>query len=129
MTTTDNELFCKLCNYSARCISDWYKHLSSKKHKRDGEKVSKSCSICNITFTNHWLLKKHYLNNHATIDERKKQKYYCELCDVVFFAKLYCDTHFKGIKHNNRAKLKETIDQVNERVKFLENKKLSEQLI
>jgi hypothetical protein len=123
MSISNNDLYCKLCDYSARCISDWYIHISSKKHERDGKKVSTECIICNITFSNHWLVKKHYLNHHATKEERSKQKYYCSVCDIVFFAKLYHDNHFKGIRHKNRINIEESIKKVNDRVEFLEKNK------
>ena len=119
----DNDVYCKLCDYTPKSIAEWYKHLSTKKHKRDGKKTSTTCTICEITFSNHWLVKKHYLNNHATKEERAEQKYYCDFCDVVFFAKLYHDNHFKGKKHNNRIKLKDSINEVNKRVEFLEKNK------
>jgi protein-arginine kinase activator protein McsA len=109
----DNNVYCKLCDYTPKSIAEWYKHLSTKKHKRDGKKTSTTCTICEITFSNHWLVK----------------KYYCDFCDVVFFAKIYHDNHFKGKKHNNRIKLKDSIDEVNKRVEFLEKNKKNENII
>jgi hypothetical protein len=116
MSISNSDLYCKLCDYSARSVSDWYIHISSNKHKRDGKKVSTECTMCSITFSNHWLVKKHYINHHATKEVRNKQKYYCSLCDIVFFAKKYHDNHFKGNRHKNHINIEESIKQVNKQV-------------
>lgn len=92
--------FCDLCNYGSKSNSDFLKHTKSKKHERGGLKP-KFCSICNHECFNHWNLKHHILTQHSTVEERKKQKYYCDICDTVFFCKLYMETHMKGKKHNN----------------------------
>lgn len=38
---------------------------------------------------NHWNLKMHKLTQHSTLEERTKSKYYCNICDLVFFSQLY----------------------------------------
>ena len=42
---------------------------------------------------------------NSTIEERKKQKYYCDVCDTVFFCKLYMETHMKEKKHTNAIEI------------------------
>jgi len=92
--------FCDLCNYGSKSNSDFLKHTKSKKHERGGLKP-KICIFCDHVCFNHWNLKQHLLTQHSSIEERKKQKYYCEICDSVFFSKLFMDTHMQGKKHNN----------------------------
>ena len=53
---------------------------------------------------------------HGSIEERKKQKYYCEICDVVFISKLFMDKHNSGKKHNNMLK---SIQYVNDIKKII----------
>jgi hypothetical protein len=48
---------------------------------------------------------------HASLEEKLKQRYYCEICDVVYISKLYMDNHLIGIRHNNMLKS----------IKYLEN--------
>ena len=91
---------CDLCNYGAKTNSDWLKHTKSQKHARGGLKI-KICPTCNHECFNHWNLKQHYIMNHSTREDREKQKYYCGTCDVVFFSKLYFDTHNNSKKHSN----------------------------
>lgn len=68
---------------------------------KSGIKKSKSCSICNQVCLNHLNLRHHILTRHSTIEERKKEKYYCDVCDNVFFCKYYMDIHMKSKKHND----------------------------
>ena len=96
----DFKHFCNRCSYGSRSNSDFLKHTKSKKHERGGLKPKK-CSICNYECFNHWNLKHHILTQHSSIEERKKEKYYCDICDTVFFCKLYMETHMKGKKHKN----------------------------
>ena len=49
---------------------------------------------------------------HGSIEEKKKQKYYCEICDVVFISKLFMDTHNSGKKHNNMLKSIQYINDI-----------------
>ena len=46
---------------------------------------------------------------HATKEERSKHKYYCNICDYIFFSKLYLDKHTNGIVHKNLAKALDSI--------------------
>ena len=104
--------YCNLCNYGAKTNSDWLKHTKSSKHERGGLKI-KICPTCNHECFNHWNLKQHYIMNHSTKEDRIKQKYYCSTCDIVFFCKLYLETHNKGKKHNNIIKCVEEVNKIN----------------
>jgi hypothetical protein len=90
---------CEKCKYSTDTKLNWLYHLDSNKHKRGGKLLTDTCSECNYVATNHWNLKYHIASQHSTIEERKKQKYYCNICDTVFFCKLYMDKHNEGKKH------------------------------
>lgn len=75
------------------------------KHGKSGIKKPRSCLKCNRICFNHWNLRHHMLTQHSTIEERKKEEYYCEVCDQVFFCKYYIDLHMKGKKHNKTLNL------------------------
>ena len=38
--------FCEKCNYKAKCISDYNKHLLSKKHNQEELEYNYECKIC-----------------------------------------------------------------------------------
>ena len=62
-----------------------------------------NCKNCDYIANNHWNLKMHYFSAHATKEERSKQKYYCEICDNVFFCEAYYKKHINGKRHINNA--------------------------
>jgi hypothetical protein len=107
------ELFCKSCNYKTTKNTFWLKHLETEKHKRNGEKKSKKCDICDYESNTHWNIKAHKVLVHATREERQQQKYYCNLCDVVFFCKAYQDKHNAGRNHNVKVKVQESLNNFN----------------
>ena len=115
MSSTDlNEkslkLFCEKCNFQSKGPAQWLNHIETAKHKRYGEKKSKTCTICNKTYSNHFTYKIHNLSTHATKEERSTYKYYCDICDYVFISELYYIQHCKGILHNNRIKVLESLN-------------------
>ena len=56
------------------------------------------------------------LSSHSTREERAKEKYYCDPCDLVFISKLYMDKHIDGKFHKLKVKALETLE-------ILKNKK------
>ena len=66
-------------------------------------KNPKTCSKCNHVCFNHWNLKYHMLSYHSSVKERRKEKYYCGVCDSVFFCKYYIDLHMKSEKHKKNV--------------------------
>ena len=104
------KLFCNKCNFQSKGPAEWLKHIESAKHKRDGEKKTKICVICNKTYSNHFTYKIHNLSIHATKEERSTYKYYCEKCDYIFISELYYLQHCKGITHINRIKALESLN-------------------
>jgi len=73
-----------------------------KKHLRNGKPKTTICSICNFSTSTHWNLKLHILSHHSTKEESRKYKYYCSVCDLVFFCNTYKNKHIAGKIHKNR---------------------------
>lgn len=113
MSENIKELFCKSCNYSTTKNSQWLKHLETEKHKRNGQKKIKKCDQCDYEAASHWNMKAHQIQVHATPEERSQQKFYCELCDVVFFCKAYQDKHNAGRNHNVKVRVQESLKNLN----------------
>jgi len=59
------------------------------------------CAKCEYASKNHWNVKMHNLSAHSTKEERSKQKYYCDICDNVFFCSAYYNKHIAGKRHKN----------------------------
>ena len=86
--TDKEEIFCKLCNYKTTNRTYWLKHIESQKHLRNGEKKTTKCNLCDYESNTHWNIKVHKLQIHASSEERQKCKFYCNICDYVFFCKI-----------------------------------------
>ena len=116
MEEKPKELLCKSCNYKTTKNSCWLKHIETDKHKRNGEKKITKCDICDYESPSHWNLKGHKLQVHATPEERSKHKYYCNLCDIIFFCKAYQDKHNAGRNHLVKVKVQQSIDNLNNNI-------------
>ena len=103
--------FCEICNVGANTKTNWLMHIKTKRHLHGGL-LPKTCNICNSSFHNHWLLKQHYIINHATSEERDKCKYYCKICNMVFMSELYFDNHNIGKKHLDNIKCLESLENI-----------------
>ena len=93
--------YCESCDYNCTRASDWIKHNKTQKHLRNGEKKETKCNKCGYIGKNHWMLTRHHLSQHSTLEERSKQKLYCNVCDVVFFSNVMYNKHMLGIQHKN----------------------------
>jgi hypothetical protein len=93
------EHVCEPCNFKTLRYFDLERHYKSKLHERNGVAKTKKCDECDYVATTHWLIKKHKITNHSTIEERQKQKYYCNMCDLVFFCPLYKEKHLQSARH------------------------------
>jgi len=93
------EYTCEPCNFKTLRHYDIESFYKSKLHERNGQPKTTKCNECDYNATTHWLVVKHKIVNHSTIEERQKQKYYCKICDVVFFSPLYRDAHLHSNKH------------------------------
>lgn len=105
------EYFCEQCNYRTTHKAKYTLHLESNKHNRGGGLLPKKCSECDYEAFTHWNLKMHYAKVHSTKEEREKYKYYCPICDYVFFCSAYYKKHIEGIKH--QQKVKDQHDEIN----------------
>jgi hypothetical protein len=102
----EHKYWCESCNYGCKYLSHWNQHTESKRHKNNGirpprrDKVFEpNCRLCNYTTNRTTNMKLHYLNNHATQEERKnKFKYYCEACDFGNYSKSLFKLHMEA-KH------------------------------
>ena len=94
------KFYCESCKYGCDNNSTYKKHISSQVHARGGQKKIYKCGSCDYMSTiSVWNYKMHFLAMHATKEERAKQKYYCSVCDTVFFSPLYLNNHNKNISH------------------------------
>ena len=105
---------CECCNFTTNKPSYWLKHTQSQKHQRYGEKKIHNCKFCEYSTRTSWNMKAHILSQHATKEERLKQKYYCNDCDRVFFSSLYMINHMNGKRHNNYIKALEELNKTNQ---------------
>ena len=94
------------------------------------------CDKCSYVAGNHWILKRHLLTEHSTLEERQgsnevktgpdfaktkflrneeqKHKYYCSTCDYVFFTQLFLERHLLGKHHLIKVEAFKTIDKMKE---------------
>ena len=90
---------CDLCKFNTDIKASWHAHIMSDKHNRLGQKKSTKCDLCNYESVSHWNVKLHVLSKHSTKEDRQKHKYYCNICDTVFFCPTYMERHMNGKKH------------------------------
>jgi len=109
-------LFCELYDtLPTTRPAEFLRHVESQKHQRKGHIIKNTtfkCLECDKTLSSHFSYKIHMVKIHGSIEERKKQKYYCESCDVVFISKLFMDKHNSGKKHNNMLKSIQYINDI-----------------
>ncbi len=105
INTTHNKFnkYCELCDYGTQYASEWLKHVKSNKHKRGGLSKETKCDKCDYKTSEHWILKRHQISMHSILEERKMQKYYCVVCDYVFFTRKNLEKHTNGIHHITKA--------------------------
>ncbi len=96
---------CSVCNFNTNVKSSWKLHMITDKHLRNGEKKSTKCNLCNYCSSTHWNVKLHMITQHSTLEERQQQKYYCNICDVVFMRETLMENHMNTQKHKNKLKI------------------------
>lgn len=102
---------CEKCSYNCKYESEWVKHINTEIHKtgikkrRSDYKEPFKCEKCDYTSKNNVTLKKHFLNEHANKEQRKKEfKFYCDICDFgAFYQDLY-EIHINTEKHKKIIK-------------------------
>ncbi len=106
--------FCKCCVLYTDAPSIWLKHLSSQKHLRNGQPKIHKCDVCDYECKELWNFKMHKLTQHSSKEERSKNKYYCDICDKVFFSHtLFKEKHLNSIKHKNLFLINEINNKLN----------------
>lgn len=63
-----------------------------------------NCEHCDYVAKTNWNVKMHYYSAHSTKEERQQQKYYCDVCDNVFFCSAYYKKHISGKRHLLKVK-------------------------
>ncbi len=94
---------CENCKFYCNEISKWEKHIETDKHKtgkRSDYKGAYKCEKCNYETINKITFKQHILNNHSSIEEKKKEyTLFCELCGFGTFSKDIMEKHNNSVKH------------------------------
>lgn len=111
MDNTEYKFNCDKCNYHTNIMISYNKHLEGTLHKTgkrktrsDRKKDIYKCDLCEYSSTNEHNYKTHFLNNHSTKEERKKQfTYYCDRCDFGNFIESCYETHINTKKHKMKT--------------------------
>ncbi len=117
VSANNTTFYCEKCNYRCKYRSHYEQHLKSGKHltgkitkihtkeRIKKEKKIHQCEKCEFTSTHIYNFKTHLLNNHSTVEEKKKEyPYYCECCDYGIFSKDSFDKHLLTKKHYMKSK-------------------------
>lgn len=94
---------CVPCKFAAKRMCELKAHCETKRHLAGGKKSFK-CQSCDHEAVSGWNLNMHTVAAHSTKEERMAQKYYCEVCDSVFFTQLQKTRHMEGVIHILKAK-------------------------
>ena len=108
-----SELYCKLCEYKTIINADWLRHINTQKHKRNGQKKSTKCDLCEYESISHWNIKMHKIQIHSSKEEKSKCKYYCKDCDIVLMCSAYMDKHTNGKHHKNQVLVNKSLENLN----------------
>ena len=94
-----NKKFTSNTHYLIHCETEL--HKTGKRKTRTDKQGELKCNICNLYSTSQQsTLKIHILNNHSSIEEKKKEyKYYCEYCDIGYLVEHKINTHLNTLKH------------------------------
>lgn len=101
------KFFCEKCNYGTNLKSSFNQHNNTTLHltgvrkpKEKKEHKIYKCDKCNYTSKNVNNYLTHTLNNHDTIENRKKSfKYYCTICDFGVFTESLYKKHVSTKSH------------------------------
>lgn len=107
------KFICDKCKYHTNIKSSYDKHLKSTLHATGKRKIRKDrkqeiylCQNCNFQTNHEHNFNTHYLNNHATTDEKKtKFIYYCNKCNFGTFVKNAYDKHESTKKHKIKTNI------------------------
>ncbi len=108
------KFYCKSCNYGCDNNSTYNKHLKSQVHARGGQKKVYKCEFCDYTTKiSVWNCKMHTIAMHSSKEVRAQQKYYCSICDSVFFSSVYLNNHNKSTSHLANVAKKQILETPN----------------
>jgi hypothetical protein len=112
--TNNFKFYCEKCDYGCEYKVYYERHMNSGKHingkitkihKIKKPELSYICDKCEFISNHIYNFKTHILNNHSTIEERKKEfTYYCECCDYGIFSKDNFDKHLLTKRHFMKSK-------------------------
>ena len=114
MENNNAKLICKLCNYETNHNQNWFVHIRSEKHLRNGNKKSTKCDLCNYESISHWNINIHKKTTHLPKEEKEKLKYYCKVCDFVLLCPSYFNKHINGKHHLNKVLINESLKEIDE---------------
>ena len=104
----DSKYNCEKCNYTCNYLSEWNQHLICKKHTGEKRKMRSDkileevCKFCDYNPSKTTNMKLHYLNKHATKEERQAGfNFYCDKCDFGCFVNILFSRHLETHKHLN----------------------------
>jgi hypothetical protein len=104
----ESKYYCGKCEFKCNHESHWSEHIKSKRHcgekrkERCDKKLEDKCKYCDYVPSKTTNYKLHYLNKHATKEERIKEfLYYCEKCDFGTNATILFQRHLETQKHLN----------------------------
>jgi hypothetical protein len=78
ITVSSYKFICEQCNYKCKYESEWLKHINTELHKtgKRKERIDKKeplkCFNCEYETKNKTTILQHILNEHSTLEERKK---------------------------------------------------------
>ena len=111
--TEKNKYVCEKCNFNCNTKARWNAHINTTLHqtgikkKRSDYKEPIKCDSCNYETKNITSLKMHKLNNHSSIEDKKKEfKYYCINCDFGCLYENFMKKHNETIKHKYKISKK-----------------------
>jgi len=103
---TEQKYNCEKCQYRCNYVSEWSQHLTTKKHtdekrkERSDKTLEDKCKFCDYKPTKTTNQKLHYLNKHATKEERQNGfPFYCDNCDFGCFVSILFERHLETQKH------------------------------
>ena len=97
---------CEKCVFKCNYLSEWNDHLGCKRHtgekrkERSDKTLEEKCKFCDYIPSKTTNYKLHYLNKHATKEERIKEfTFYCEKCHFGCFTEILYQRHIETQKH------------------------------
>ncbi len=117
MENKDSFFYCEKCDFKCKYEVYYERHLKTGKHLNGKitkihtkERIKKDhiiykCEKCDFTSNHLYNFKTHVLNNHSSVEDKKKEfPYYCECCNIGIFAETVYNKHLLSKKHLMKSK-------------------------